>query len=98
MVFLTAFADAHPDPFKVIGPEDFVRYENDAFAGMQGWDVFASHCLAYHACNEECFRNRISDVRSRRRPAKRRIAEAFHLNGLGIESLVLAPNEMGRNN
>ncbi|WP_263383523.1 hypothetical protein [Granulicella arctica] len=52
MILLKAFADAHPDSFEFIRPEDFVHYENDAFAGIEEWDAFAQHCLSCHACNE----------------------------------------------
>ena len=52
MILLKAFADAHPDSFQFIRPEDFVHFENEAFAGMDEWDVFARHCLSCHACNE----------------------------------------------
>lgn len=52
MVLLKAFADAHPNSFKFIRPEDFVHFENDAFAGIEEWDVFANHCLTCRACNE----------------------------------------------
>jgi hypothetical protein len=52
MILLKAFADAHPDSFEFIRPEDFVHYENEAFAGIEEWDAFARHCLSCHACNE----------------------------------------------
>jgi hypothetical protein len=52
MLLLKAFADSHPDSFKFIRPEDFVNFRNDAFAGIEEWDLFASHCLSCQACNE----------------------------------------------
>ncbi|ADW71350.1 hypothetical protein AciX9_4399 (plasmid) [Granulicella tundricola MP5ACTX9] len=52
MILLKAFADAHPGPFEFIRPEDFVHYENEAFAGIEEWDAFARHCLSCHDCNE----------------------------------------------
>jgi hypothetical protein len=52
MVLLKSFADAYPDSFHLIRPEDFVHYENDAFDGIDEWDAFARHCLSCHDCNE----------------------------------------------
>jgi hypothetical protein len=52
MRLLKAFADAHPDSFEFIRPEDFVHFDNEAFAGIQEWDVFSRHCLSCQACNE----------------------------------------------
>jgi hypothetical protein len=52
MILLKAFADAHPDSFQFIRPEDFVHFENEAFAGMDEWCVFARQCLSCRACNE----------------------------------------------
>lgn len=52
MILLKAFADAHPDSFEFIRPEDFVHYENNAFAGMLEWEAFARHCLSCRDCNE----------------------------------------------
>jgi hypothetical protein len=43
---------AHPDSFQLFRPEDFVHYENNAFAGMDKLDVVARHGLSCHACNE----------------------------------------------
>lgn len=52
MILLKAFADAHPGTFEFIRPEDFVHYENEAFAGIEQWDAFARHCLSCRDCNE----------------------------------------------
>jgi hypothetical protein len=52
MILLKAFADAHPHSFEFIRPEDFVHYENEAFAGIEEWDRFAQHCFSCRACNE----------------------------------------------
>jgi hypothetical protein len=39
MALLKAFADTHPDSFKIIRPEDFVNFENAAFAAIEEWDA-----------------------------------------------------------
>ena len=52
MVLLKAFADAHAHSFEFIQPEDFVHFENEAFTGIEEWDLFARHCLSCYACRE----------------------------------------------
>jgi len=61
-------------------PKDFVHFENEAFARMDEWDVFAHPCLSCHACNELQGVEKITICgRYRRKADKQQIAEAFHV-------------------
>jgi hypothetical protein len=48
---LRHFAEAHPNAYQFVRPEDFVELDNPAFAMIPEWDAFARHCATCPKCH-----------------------------------------------